>query len=71
MRTKLGLSLKGPGVAGVKAQLFGNLESADQAGCQPRRSLALGNLQRGLHGNLFPAVKAVDQQERHEGQENQ
>ena len=60
-----------PGVAGMEAQLFGNLESANQAGREPRRRFALCGLQHGLQDNLFAAVEVVDQQERYEGQENQ
>ena len=69
-RTRLGLSLSAQVCPGWIAKIFGHLESADQAGREPRRRFALCGLQHGLH-NLFAAMKVVDQQERHEGQENQ
>jgi hypothetical protein len=42
------------------AKLFRNLKSANQAGGNSGRGLALGDLEDGLHNNLA-AMKMIDQ----------
>src|SRR5208283_4766041 len=61
-----------PGVAGMIAEIFGDLETSDEVGNRTDgRSFSLGHRDCGLDNNCLAAVEVIDQQESCECEENQ